>query len=204
MAVFIIVGAIIVALYILVDKKLGKNEEAMWKDIKREKERKSKERFEREAEEVFGLMEGFLLLGNCFKPERVPELVGKLKACSLKLGYIVYTAFEGEPLPLAEKKRLGLPTRKKIPSDVPQYLTEEGFKMDYAMELKGAYINATMTSARRQEIASMKRNGTEWMRVAGCKTYEKGIFRVDAPPQLPCPGCQRAFCYCFFMPADYD
>ncbi len=67
-------------------------------------------------------------------------------------------------------------------------------------------------SAARQRLEQLRAAGAEWVRILGCGMpnaecemsvlMKEALFRMDAAPPLPLPGCDREDCKCTWVPTE--
>ena len=156
-------------------------------------------------EDIMKLLETRISTSGFFKAEKIPELMAKLRGASVPFGRIdTSAAFGGEGiLTVAEKKALGLNTRRKYSKTFVEYFDPSAFKtIEPKAFLECMHLDAFHRVSRKKEPLSLKKLGfVKKVKIHGdCERMKqfKKMHRIEEVPELPLPGCNAPFCPCWF------
>ena len=169
---------------------------------------------QRACEEMLALIEGELVASGVFKPEKIPELMAKLRKGIVPFARVNSDrALAGDLLlTLEEKRTLGLNTRAKYTREFidccnPERLAEEDPRGVVGTITLRAYHRVHQASSLRE----FKRTGfvrAVKITIVGspldaCQSAikkSKRSYPLDDAPELPLPGCDAEVCMCDYTP----
>ena len=156
-------------------------------------------------EEIMKLLESRIVTSGFFRPEKIPDLMAKLRGASIPFGRTnTRVVFDGDAILTVEEKRaLGLNTRMKYSKTFVEYFDPSAFKtIEPKATLECMHVDAFHRVSRKKELLSLKKLGfVKQVKIHGdrerIKRFKK-IHRIEEVPELPLPGCNSPFCACWF------
>ena len=169
---------------------------------------------QRACQEMLALIEGELVASGAFKPEKIPELMAKLRK-----GVVPFTridssrALAGDTLlTLEEKRTLGLNTRAKYTREFIDCCNPETFAEADPRDVIGTItLRAYHRIHQAESLRELKGTGivrAVKITISGspldaCENAIKEsarTFSLDNAPELPLPGCDAEVCMCDYTP----
>lgn len=160
--------------------------------------------------EILATLESRMVDSGLFLAEKIPQLMHKIRENSAPFqGPNTSAAFAGETFLSAEENRaLGLNARMKYSHEFiaccsPAILS--------SVEPKGAlhdmHLDIYHRVNREHRLAEIQHLGIDKVRISTSGTGQeceqvrqlKGVYKLEAVPSLPLPGCNSAVCQCFYM-----
>jgi hypothetical protein len=167
---------------------------------------------ERESnKEILQLLEANIIASGFFRPDKIPELVAKLREGSIPFGRTnTKVVFDGDViLTVKEKKTLGLNTRMKYSKKFIEYFDPPALgRIEPKTALENMHLSAFHRVSRKRELLKLKKLGfvkeVEILPVgdesdcAEIKRFKK-VHCIYEVPELPLPACDAPFCRCMYL-----
>lgn len=169
-----------------------------------------------DKEEIMSLMEASMRASGVFRPEKIPELISKLRDGSDRFERVnTQIAFIGEEFLTVEDKRAhGLNTRMKYTKEYIECFHPDRLKsIEPKSFLKNMHLSAFHRVAARKELTNFRKLGfVKQVNILPCGDERdcnevkkiKNPYPLDNVPDLPLPGCTAPYCRCLYAIATLD
>lgn len=163
-------------------------------------------------DEVVRLLEVAISQSGFFRPEKIPELMSKLRRGVTPFARVnTQIAFDGDfVLSVEEKRALGLNTRMKYSKSFIEYLQPQCLRViEPKSTLENMHLTAFHRVARKRELRNFRVLGlvkkVEISPVGDerdCDAIKqlKKIHNLNEIPELPLPDCTAPYCRCMYLP----
>jgi hypothetical protein len=165
---------------------------------------------QKKNDEIMSLLEEMVTKSGFFIPEKIPELMARLKDSQRRFGRVnTKPAFDGNVcLSIEEKRALGLNPRMKYSRTFIGCFNPASFKtIEPRRTLECMHLDAFYRVSRKSELLKLKKLG--WVKqVKICPVGDaddcdkvkrmKKIYGIDEVPELPIAGCDSQYCRCIY------
>ena len=153
------------------------------------------------------LREGMVKSG-IFKDDLVSTAIEKLKARFNHIDNLTFMGAlqNGQTLTLAEKRKLGLSSRKKYDAGFLAFIDFKNLKGRDPRDVYGAVFSAAwFLTKRRMDLARIRMNGlfkaVDILILDDCSVVKNAPkkYAIADVPDLPLPGCTVECCRCIYI-----